>query len=227
MEEQQAMMVQDQVQWADPGSAGGLLIACLCTGAWALFSGQVPASCAPVFSATIFGFGVALLIVAVICFKRGDMIGGTLNIVFGSVFGFAAGISGITRFALPYFMGSVTKGTMTLPALQIGPQLDGYFILMAVLALLLMAILIARITWFLFAWVIVIAVAFALAAIWMILGSPGITNPMAPIQNDLLKISGWLFLICGISMLYFAMASIINTASGKMVLPIGGPLIKS
>ena len=224
--EQQMQQQQQQVQWGDPMPAASLLIASLCVGAWSLFAGQVPASNVPLFMSTVVGFGIALVIIAIICFRRGDVLGGTLNMAFGIIFALATGFSGIIQFVLPYFLGSVAKPPMTLPIIQIAPNISGWFILPGAVGLFFMTIIVARMTWFLVGWVVLVSIAFGLSAIWMIIGAPGITDPSQPIHNDLINISGWLFLICGISMLYFGIAGVVNTCAQKMVLPIGSPLIK-
>lgn len=219
------MIEQEKVQWADPMGAASLLIACLCVAAWSLFSGLVPASATPTFMAQIFAFGVAFLIIAIICFRRGDVVGGTLNVVFGSIFGLSSGISGIVRFGLPYFFGSITRDTTTVPIVQISPQLDGFVVFTAAVSLLFMSILIARVSWALTLWAIALVASFGMAAIWMIQGCPGVTKLSQPIQNGLINTSGWFFLVCGVFQIYYGTATIVNNALGKRAFPIGGPLV--
>lgn len=217
---------QQQNQWADPMPASSLLIASLCMGAWSLFAGQVPACSVPLFMSTILAFGIALTIIAVICFKRGDLLGGTLNMAFGIIFGFATGLTGIVQLLLPYFLGSVSKPPLTLPIVQIPPNIAGWFVLPAAVGLLFMTIIVSRMTWFLAAWVVLVSIAFGLSAFWMISGAPGITDPLQPIRNSLINASGWCFFVCGVGMLYFGIAGVINSCAQKMVFPVGRPLVK-
>jgi succinate-acetate transporter protein len=92
--------------------------------------------------------------------------------------------------------------------------------------MLFMAIIALRISSLLVIWMVSFSIALGFTGAWMMLGSPGITDPSLPISNPIIKISGRLFLACGIAMLYIGFAGLINTIAGRIVLPLGHPLIK-
>ena len=83
-----------------------------------------------------------------------------------------------------------------------------------------------RISSLLVVWMGTFSVALGLAGAWMMIGSPGITDPSLPIRAPIIQISGWLFLACGIGMLYIGFAGLINILAEKAVLPLGRPLVK-
>jgi succinate-acetate transporter protein len=170
--------------------------------------------------------GITLLLLSVISFRRGDIMGGTLNAVFATIFAVGSSLAGLTQFILPFFLGLTTKGPVTVPVAQIPAHLNGWVLLPGALAMLAMAFIAARVTWLLVAWFGVFSVALGLASVWMLLGTPGVVDPSAPIQNTLIRLSGSLFLVCGLSMFYIGLANLVNTLNGRAVLPLGNPLLK-
>jgi len=106
-------------KWADPNPAGSLLIACLLIATGALFVGFVPSSCTPLVMVNSIMVGITLLIIAIISFKNGDIMGGTLNFVFGTIFAIGLSSSGLSQFVIPYFLGSVSNGALIAPVAKI------------------------------------------------------------------------------------------------------------
>ena len=215
-----------QMTWADPTPAGNLLVACILMGTGAVFGGLVPSACLPLLLVNSIVIGLVLLILAVISFKRGDVMGATLNAVFATIFAIGSSLAGVVQFILPFFLGSVTKGPVTVPLMQLPAHVNGWILLPGAVAMLIMAIIAMRVTWVLVLWFTMFAVTLGLASVWMLMGTPGVTDPSLPIQNDLIRISGWLFIVCGISMFYIGIANLMNALSGRALLPMGGPLVK-
>ncbi|OPY76813.1 MAG: hypothetical protein A4E65_03066 [Syntrophorhabdus sp. PtaU1.Bin153] len=215
-----------QAQWADPNPAGNLLVACILLGTGGLFAGFVPAGCLPLLLVNSIIIGLTLLMIAVISFKRGDIMGGTLNAVFGTIFGVGSSLAGLVQFVLPIFLGVVTKGPATVPVAQIPGHVNGMVLLPGAVAMLVMAVVAVRLSWLLASWFGVFSIALGSASIWLLLGSPGVSDPLRPIENGLINTSGWLFIMCGVSMFYIGVANLIDTLAGKVVLPLGSPIIK-
>ncbi|MDD5006912.1 MAG: hypothetical protein PHU49_00690 [Syntrophorhabdaceae bacterium] len=213
-------------KWADPNPAGSLLIACLLIATGALFVGFVPSSCTPLVMVNSIMVGITLLIIAIISFKNGDIMGGTLNFVFGTIFAIGLSSSGLAQYVIPYFLGSVSNGALIAPVAKIPSHANGWIVLPAAVVMLFMAIIALRMSSLLVVWMVSFSIALGFTGAWMMMGSPGITDPSLPISNPIIKISGWLFLACGIAMLYIGFAGLINTIAGRIVLPLGHPLIK-
>lgn len=220
------MIENTPLLWADPNPASNFLVACILIGTGALFAGLVPSACLPLLLVNSVVVGVTLLILAVISFKRGDILGGTLNAVFSTIFAIGSSMAGLTQFALPFFLGLVTKGQTTMPVAQLPAQVNGWILLPGAFAMLGTAFIAAALTWVLVAWFGVFSVTLGLAAVWMLQGTPGVGAPSAPIHNGIINVSGWLFLCCGISMFYIGLANFINALAGRLVMPMGRPLRK-
>jgi succinate-acetate transporter protein len=216
-----------QMQWADPNPAGNFLVSCILIGTGALFAGLVPSACLPMLLVNSIVVGVTLLMLAVISFKKGDIMGGTLNAVFATIFAIGSSLAGLAQFVLPFFLGVVAKGPVTLPIAQIPAHINGWVLLPGAVTMLAMAFIAMRLTWLLAVWFGLFSVTLGLASVWMLMGTPGITDPSLPIQNHLINTSGWLFIACGISMFYIGLANFINALAGKMVMPMGSPLVKT
>jgi succinate-acetate transporter protein len=221
------MTENNQTQWADPNPAGNLLVACILIGTGALFAGLVPSACLPLLMVNSIVIGVALFVIAVISFKRGDIMGATLNAVFATIFAVGSSLAGLTQFVLPAFLGFVTKESVTMPLAQIPAHVNGWILLPGAVAMLAMSFIAIRVTWVLVAWFGLFSVALGLASVWIMLGTPGVKDPALPIQNYLANTGGWFFIVCGVSMFYIGLANLINTLHGRVVLPMGSPLIKS
>jgi len=220
--------VVDKIEskWGDPNPAGSLLVGCLLIATGALFSGFVPSACGPLVMVNSIAIGVTLLAIAIISFKNGDIVGGTLNLVFGTIFAVGLSSAGLAQFVLPHFLGSVSKGVAIVPMVNIPSHVNGWIVLPAVLVMLFMAVVALRISSLLVVWMGTFSVALGLAGTWMMMGSPGITDPSLPIHAPVIQISGWLFLACGMGMLYIGFAGLINILAEKVVLPLGRPLVR-
>lgn len=220
------MADKKELKWADPNPAGSLLVACLLIATGAFFSGFVPSACGPLVMVNSVAVGLTLLIIAIISFKNGDMLGGTLNLVFGTIFAVGLSSAGLAQFVLPHFLGSISRGEIIVPIVNIPSHVNGWIVLPAALVMFFMSVVALRISSLLVAWMGTFSVALGLAGVWMAVGSPGITDPSLPVRNPIIQISGWLFIACGVGMLYIGFAGLINSFAEKTVLPLGRPLVK-
>ena len=173
------MIENTPLLWADPNPASNFLVACILIGTGALFAGLVPSACLPLLLVNSVVVGVTLLILAVISFKRGDILGGTLTRSFLPFSLSDQVMAGLTQFALPFFLGLVTKGQTTMPVAQLPAQVNGWILLPGAFAMLGMAFIAAALTWVLVAWFGVFSVTLGLAAIWMP-GNAGGGRPFRP-----------------------------------------------
>lgn len=78
------MVDKMESKWADPNPGGSLLVACVLIATGALFSGFVRSTCGSLVMVNSIAIGVTLLVMAIISFRKGDLVGGTLNLVFGT-----------------------------------------------------------------------------------------------------------------------------------------------
>lgn len=136
---------------------------------------------------------------------RGDIIGGTLNLVFGLFF---IMLGGVTNYLV--FQGSLVQ-------MPIDVGLANAWIYLS-----LGLVLIVLTPCFLFSSGLFVVLLLCADFGVMFISFVGF-GILAPFW---LSVAAWLILILGFIALYSSFAILTNTAMGKMVFPLGGPVIK-
>lgn len=185
-----------------PGALSALAVVCFCF--FALLTGRIPHEAAPALIGIGLGGGVIQIIAAVIDLKHGDLVGGTTFFVFGGFFMLATGINQAVHF------------TAALSGAHISPAMDGWFFLALAIILCLLTPSFATVTSIFFA-----ALLFADVGVLIL----GLVN-LNLVGHALMPVGAWFILIVGIIGLYLVLAQVYNTAVGKIIFPMGSPLIK-
>jgi succinate-acetate transporter protein len=184
-----------QKGWASGSTATLYLLGAIHLGLFAFATGQVPSSSAPFLGFWILGCAVALLLLAMVELRRGEVFTGTIGMVFGGLLGLGA--------ALSFIRSMWTPGIMPI---------DGWWFLSAGIILFLLLPAAWHISRFLFGGLTEIGITLTILGLGMI----GVfRSPEMP-----LKIAGWGALIFAIFCWYNATAQIVNTIYCKKILPL-------
>ncbi|MFH0942311.1 MAG: hypothetical protein V1823_04760 [Chloroflexota bacterium] len=164
-------------------------------GIFAYATGQVPPESAPLLGFWILGCAVSLLLLAMVELKRGEILFGTIGMVFGGLLGLGGAFSFIR--------------TVWRPGIY---ALDGWWFVSAGLILFLLLPAVKKISWILFAGLAEIGITLTVLG----LGMMGVTESPAM----LLKTAGWGALVFALFCWYMATAQLINTVYQKRILPL-------
>lgn len=198
-------MSEGKTNWAMATPAALYVIGAICFGLFALLSGLVPGTAISVMAAWLIAASVALFICGAIDLARGDILLGTIFLVFGALIFLGGGMS---------FNATLALGEEALA----GFALSGWVWLAIGIILLLLLPSVGRVSWSLFLFVLVLAVAILMLAIGLIQG------PV--LGSGLMLWSGILILLFGLYALYVGTVFVLNTVAGAPKLGIGGPIIK-
>ncbi|MEN3931097.1 hypothetical protein WJT86_08510 [Microvirga sp. W0021] len=191
-------------QWANPTPAGlvALAVACFCF--YALLSGNVGPSALPLLGCWMIGGFVIQFVVGLLDLKSNNGTGGNTFLFFSGFFMLAGGIEMFLKFQ--YGLQGVT----------LDGRIDGW----AWLALTLV----------LWGWtpaffktplpLIMIVLLLDIALPFIALIDIGL------LDKSLAFVPAWSLLLTGMIAVYFSSAIVTNTAFGKSVLPIPGPLVR-
>jgi succinate-acetate transporter protein len=189
-----AMSGESTLGWAPGGPATLFLLGVLHIGLFAFATSGDRSVLAPVLGLWILGVSVPLLILAVIEMRRGELLFGTMGLVFGGLLGLGGGLSFVRGLFLP------------------GPSaMDGYWFLGTsfVFFLLIPSM-----------WRISRLVALSLVDIGLALFILGLSLAGFLGTDQLpLIVAGWLALLFSLSCYYVALAQITNAIYGRKVLP--------
>jgi len=198
------MTMEQEQKWVDPTPASLFLVFVTALVLWAFYIGLMGLEAAPLIGALLFGFGILWFIAGVIDFRMGDLLGGTINGVFGALLGIAPGIS---------FLFIAYAGGQGIP---VDPRVNGWLLFGTGICFAAFVIAAAKRLGLLSLTLLVLGAAFIIIGLTFA-GLIGV---------GILPVPGWMLFAGGISMLYIASAIVINTSYAKPLLPLGGPLVK-
>ena len=182
-------------EWASGGIASLYLVGALHVGIFAFATGQVGTESAPLLGFWILGCAIALLMLAMVDLRRGEVLFGTIGMVFGCLLGLGGALSFIRSMWMP--------GTFPM---------DGWWFLSAGIILFLLLPSVSKVSWIMFGGITEIGIALTILGLGMI----GVfESPEVP-----LRIAGWLALFFAIFCWYEATAQLVNTVYRKKVLPL-------
>lgn len=199
------MAEQHEHTFATPGPAGLGALAVACFGFGAVFLGKVGLGGLPILAAWLIGGGIVQFTVAVMELKDHNLTGGNVFLFFSAFFMFGAALSVTAKF----FM--IVNDIKPLSVVEGWTWMAGAAFLTAATPAYMKG------TKLLFVIVVLLDIA-----LWIIVTLDlGIADPAVwkPVVAYLLIASGWL----GV---YGVAAIMTNTAFGKSIIPIPGPLCK-
>ena len=185
-----------------PGALCALSVVCFCF--FALLTGRVPHEAAPALISICLAGGLIQMIAAVMDLNHGDLVGGTTFFVFGGFFMLATGINQAV-----HFVAALCKYSFS-------PAMDGWFFLVLGIVLVLLTPSFATVSSVFF-----ITLILADAAVLLL----GLVN-LKLAGHAMIVLAAWLILLVGLIGLYLVFAQVLNTALGRMIFPMGTPLIK-
>lgn len=192
--------------WANPGPAGLVALAMACFTFFALFTGKIEGSALPLLGIWLIGGFVVQVIVAVIELKEGAIVGGNVFLFFSAFFMLVTGLECLFKF------WASTKGV------AVDARIDGWAWTVLAVSLLLWTPAYFKSPLVMSLLVLALDIAVPVVA----LKDLGVIDPVIGSA-----IAGWFLLIGGIFGIYMAAGTVLNTAFGKQVLPLGAPIIKS
>ena len=181
--------------WSSGGSASLYLVGALHVGIFAFATGQVGAESAPFLGFWILGCAIALLMLAMVELRRGEVLFGTIGMVFGGLLG----VGGALSFIRSMWVAGI------LP-------IDGWWFLSAGIILFLLLPSVRKVSWLMFGGIAEIGITLTILG----LGMMGVFGPPEPP----LRLAGWLALLFAIFCWYEATAQLVNTVYNKQVLPL-------
>lgn len=190
--------------WANPGPAGLTALAMACFIFFALLTGRTTPAGVGLMGIWLIGGFVIQIICGVMELLKGNTTGGNVFTFFSAFFMLATGIELIFKF----FVG--------INGWKIDPHVDGWAWLALTLALTLWTP-----AYFKAAKSMLLLVVLVLPALWIIT-----FTDMGVWPKTLSPIAGWFLLTAGVIAIYISAAIVLNTAFGKVILPIGAPRAK-
>ena len=191
-------------EWSNPTPAGlvALAVACFCF--FALLTGKVTGAAVPLLGCWLIGGFVVQLIVALVDLKGGNTTGGNTFLFFSAFFMLVGGLEMILKF-------NAANNGIVLDA-----RIDGW-------AWLVLTIVVFMWTPAFFKTPLVLT----LIVLALDVALPFITlMDLGILPKAYAVIPAWALLIAGILGIYLSAAIIVNTAFGRQVYPMPGPIIK-
>lgn len=191
-------------EWSNPTPAGlvALAVACFCF--FAMLSGNVTSAALPLIGCWLIGGFVVQFIVAIVDLKSRNTTGGNTFLFFSAFFMLTGGLEMLLKF------NAITNG------IALDTRIDGWAWLVLTVTLILWTPAFFKTP--LILTLVVIAIDVALPFITLIdLGILPKTYSLIP---------AWALLIAGILAIYLAAAIVVNTAFGRQIYPLPGPIIK-
>ena len=191
-------------EWSNPTPAGlvALAVACFCF--FALLSGKVTHDALPLLGIWLLGGFVVQLVVALIDLKGGNTTGGNTFLFFSAFFMLVGGLEMITKFL------------MATNNIALDARIDGWAWLVLTIVVMLWTPAFLKTPLVLS----LIVFAFDISLPFITLMDLGI------LSKDFAVIPAWGLLIAGIFGIYLSAAMVVNTAFGREVYPMPGPIIK-
>ena len=203
-------MLPPALPWADASPAALFSLGAGTTAVWAALTGRAGPADLPVLVIWLLAVAAVQVITGLVALRRGDSVGGSLNLVFGLLFWAAPAC---TTALLAFPVGGPPPAQLTL-------VMNGW--VFAFLCIVLMAYIpvMAAQSKLVGAAMVLFSVAVALlAALNLQVPAAQSVAPWPLVSSS----AGWLIGIAGLLMSYLGIAGLANTAFGRAVLPVPGP----
>lgn len=199
-------MADHEHVFANVAPAGLIALAMACWAFWAMYTGRVNGTAAPVLAAWMIGGGLVQYAVGWMELRNGDIRGGNVFLFFGAFFMFVTALSLMTKYLL-------AQNGMPMDA-----RIEGYCWMACAIGLILCTPAYAtKGSKVMFVVVVIVDVCLVIIALMDMAAIPKAVY--APP-------TGWALFVVGCLGLYMAGAVMVNTMFGKSVFPVPGPLIK-
>ncbi|PKM77159.1 MAG: hypothetical protein CVU90_08385 [Firmicutes bacterium HGW-Firmicutes-15] len=192
--------------WANPAPAGLTALAVACFGFFSVLTGKVPHSVLPLLGCWLIGGFVVQMVVGVIELRQGAILGGNVFLFFSAFFMLVGGLEFIIRTSPAWAAANPSNAVdgwawlvLTITTILWTPAYMKTA--PSTLSLLVISLDIG-------------IVFFTLMELGLIAAAIGATY------------AGWFLLIAGILGIYIAAGIQLNTAFGKTIFPLGGPMLK-
>ena len=186
------------------------MVGTACLMLYALLAGLVNPGAIPIIGITFVICAVACLMMGAHELRRGDILLGSIDMVFGALI---FGAFGLVLCVVAWSWANLGG----LPAiLQVDMKMAAWLSVGVVLALLLFLPAVGKVAWTLFIFFLVLAVGVAMAAWGFFVGAPFGVFPN--------NIAAWLILVFGLFAFYAGTVFIVNTVYQAPKLPIGKPM---
>jgi hypothetical protein len=184
-------------QWAMGTPAVVYLVGVACIGIWALLAGiaDVNAGAVPLVAALLIACGIPTMILGAIELRRGDILFGSINMVFGGLIWFGLGFM---------FMTAVWQ------QLAVDMSVIAYFAWGIALLFVLFLYPVSKASKFVMVAFVVLAVGLALLGYDVYDGGPHVLGLAAEVPM-VLQVSGYCFLVFGLMVIYAGTVFITNT----------------
>ena len=207
-------------QWAMATPAVLYMVGCACIMLFALLYGLVNPGAIPGVAILFIVCGIATLILGTIELRRGDILLGSVDMVFGGLIFLGVGA---VLGSIAWAMTNLAQTPAGAPAAVVGVytpdlRIAAYLAIGIAVALLLFLPNVGKLSWALFLFFIVLAAAAVTLAAGLLDG--------ANFGDAIMKVSGILFLIFSAFAYYAGTVFITNTVYQAPKLPIGKPLFK-
>ncbi len=207
-------------QWAMATPAVLYMVGCATLMLFALLYGLVNPGAIPGVAVLFIVCGIATLILGTIELRRGDILLGSVDMVFGGLIFLGVGA---VLGSIAWAMTNLAQTPAGAPAAVVGVytpdlRIAGYLAIGIAVALLLFLPNVGKLSWALFLFFIVLAAAAVTLAAGLLDG--------ANFGDAIMKVSGILFLVFGAFAYYAGTVFITNTVYQAPKLPIGKPLFK-
>jgi len=196
-------MAQQQQTWANPAPWALLAVAVLTACVGVFYGGLVPMSTAPLLIGILLACSLPQLIGAIICFRRGEILLGSIAGLFGTVITLGAAFT-LYQLAIQ----APAPGAFT-------PEIMGTFWIALFVITEIFAIGFGRMSWFLLAGIAEVGVAFLFLGLVNLGGAP-ITAAIA----------GYLLIIFSAFCIYSSAAILWGEHFQRPMLPLGRPVFK-
>jgi len=191
--------------WANPGPAGLVALAVACFGFYALLSGTVKGTAVPVLGIWLLGGFVVQISVALIELKNGHVTGGNVFLFFSSFLMLVGGMEFIFKFFA------------AINGWKVDFTMDGWLWLPLFISLILWTPAYLKES---SAIMSIVVLLIDVTVFFVTFMDMGVLNHSYAIT------ASYIVVVAGCGAIYVAAAGILNTAFGKTVLPMPGPMIK-
>jgi hypothetical protein len=199
-------------QWAMATPAVLYMVGVACIGIFGMLMGWFNLGAIPIMGIFLIMCGLVTLPLGVISLRRGDILLGSINMVFGALIFLGLG-------SILAYVGWTFANLGGAPdILQADLRIAGFFAAGISLLFFLFLPSVGKVSWLIFLAFIVLGVGLAFLAAGLINGTAFGDFP--------LNASGYCFLIWAIMVIYLSTAFITNTVYQAPKLSIGGPIIK-
>ena len=205
-------MSEAKTNWAMGTPAVLYMVGCACIMLFALLYGLVNPGAIPLVAVVFIVCGIATLILGKIELARGDILLGSIDMVFGALIFMGLGVV----LATVAWSWANLAGAPAI--LQPDLKMAAFLSWGIAIALLLFLPNVGKVSWSLFLFFLVLAVGVALVGVGLWSG--------ANFGDPIMKLGGILVLLFGLFGYYAGTVFITNTVYQAPKLPIGGPLFK-